>query len=98
MLPAEITLYRADIHEVIPASKSEARHIHFVEVPGRVLQLPVLVVSRMAEHLADEVKSCLRTSSLLEAHHSGGAASTITQMEKALAGIRHVLSDQVWRL
>ena len=40
MLAADVTLDRADVHEVVPASEGEARHIHLVEVPRGVFQLP----------------------------------------------------------
>ena len=48
---ADITLDRADAHEVEPASQREAGHVHLVEVEGAVLLLPVVVVRGMATTL-----------------------------------------------
>src|SRR5256885_13882170 len=98
MLPAQVTLDGAGIHEVVPASEYEARRIHFAEMARGVFLLPVLVVSGMAEHLAGQILRIARISGFRESHPSGGPASAIAEVTQAEPGVCHVLRHQVRRL
>ena len=95
VLPTNVAVDRADVHEIEPAPEREARHIHFVEVLAAILCGPILVVVRMLEPFFEQLAivfgHAAHFAHRLESFGPRGAADAVAFVVEAEAGVGHVL-------
>ena len=95
VLPTDVAIDRADVHEIEPTTEREARYIHFVEVFAAILRGPILVVVRMLEPFFEQLAIVFGHAAHfahgLEPFGPRGAADAVAFVVEAEAGVGHVL-------